>query len=86
MDNTLLAQEIISDYGRSCDKPRCTLKLDIKKAFDSVNWNFVINILKHMHFPLPYICWVHESISTPVFSICFNGKLEGFINGAKGIR
>lgn len=45
MDNILLAQEVIKDYGRNGGNPRCTIKLDIKKAFDSVNWQFILNVL-----------------------------------------
>lgn len=86
MDNVLLAQEIIKDYGRSQGNPRCVIKLDITKAFDSVSWIFIKNILRCMNFPPIFINWIYECISTPSFSINFNGRLEGFIKGAKGIR
>lgn len=26
-------------------------KLDIKKAFDSIRWNYLMDLLKHLHFP-----------------------------------
>lgn len=86
MDNILLAQEIIRDYGRQGGRPRCAIKLDIKKAFDSVSWQFTLNILQHMQFPPIYIGWIKECITTPVFFSCLNGQLEGFIKGGKGIR
>lgn len=86
MDNILLAQEIIKDYSRKGGRSRCTIKLNIKKKFDFVSWNFILNILQHMRFPPIYISWIKECISTPVFSFCLNGKLEGFIHGGKGVR
>lgn len=86
MDNILLAQEIIKDSGRSNGKLRCVVELDIKKAFDSVNWAFILNILKAMNSRAPYIGWIMECICTPTFSLCFNKNLEGYIKGGKGIR
>lgn len=84
MDNILLAQEVIKDSSMKNGSPRCTMKLDIKKAFDSVNWVSVTNVLKAVNFSLLYIDWIQECISTPAFSISLNEKLEGFIQGAKG--
>lgn len=35
-DNILLATELIKGYGRAHISPRCVLKIDLKKAYDSV--------------------------------------------------
>lgn len=67
MDNILLAQEIIKDYGRMSGKPRCAIKLDLKKTSDSVHWNFVFNVLKAMNFPPRFIGWIQECIRAPYF-------------------
>lgn len=40
MENLLLATEIIKDYLKENITPRCALKIDISKAFDSVQWEF----------------------------------------------
>lgn len=57
MDIILLAQEVIKDYGIKGGKPRCTIKQDSKKVFDSVSW-IVLTILYHMGFPPLYISWI----------------------------
>jgi hypothetical protein len=36
-ENVLLAQELVRNYHRKDSKPRCTLKIDLMKAYDSVN-------------------------------------------------
>ncbi|XP_039023289.1 uncharacterized protein LOC120155894 [Hibiscus syriacus] len=41
VDNTLLAQEIVRGYSRKNMSPRCALKIDLQKAFDSLNWEFI---------------------------------------------
>ena len=35
-DNINLVQELLRHYGRKRSSPRCLLKVDFKKAFDSV--------------------------------------------------
>lgn len=74
------------DYNKAIGKPRCAIKIDIKKAFDSVHWGFIINTLIAMGFPSLFIQWLTECITTPSFSIKVNGRLEGFFKGARGIR
>ncbi|XP_039038037.1 uncharacterized protein LOC120175480 [Hibiscus syriacus] len=47
-DNTLLAQEIVRGYGRGSISPRCVIKADLQKAFDSLNWKFLLAVLKEV--------------------------------------
>lgn len=42
--------------------------------------------MKHRNFPSEYISWIKQCISTPVYSLRFNGHLERFIHGAKRVR
>lgn len=46
MENALLASELVKDYHKDSISPRCAMKIDISKAFDSVQWPFLINTLK----------------------------------------
>lgn len=36
LDNTLLATELVKGYGRKGLSPRCMIKIDLRKAYDSV--------------------------------------------------
>lgn len=54
-ENVLLATEIIQGYGRKNSEAKAMLKVDIRKAFDSVKWNFIISTLKGMSFPCKFI-------------------------------
>lgn len=39
-DNVLLMQELVRGYHLDKGKSRCVIKVDIMKAYDSVNWVF----------------------------------------------
>ncbi|KAL0392778.1 UNVERIFIED_CONTAM: hypothetical protein Sradi_2500600 [Sesamum radiatum] len=40
-DNIFLAQEMVRQYSRKRISPRCTINVDLRKAFDSVSWAFL---------------------------------------------
>lgn len=37
----LLASELIKCYSRKNSSPRCMIKVDLKKAYDSLEWPFL---------------------------------------------
>lgn len=50
-DSIFLSQELVQGYGRSIITSRCALKIDLQKAFDTVNWGFV----KAMNFSISFV-------------------------------
>ncbi|XP_039068448.1 uncharacterized protein LOC120214692 [Hibiscus syriacus] len=46
VDNTLLAQELVKGYVQKSQSPRCAVKIDLQKAFDSIDRNFVLAVLR----------------------------------------
>ena len=50
MENVLLASEMVKDYHKESISPRCVMKIDISKAFDSVQWEFVLKGLEALDF------------------------------------
>jgi hypothetical protein len=49
------------------------LKLDMEKAFDSMECNFLFKILKLLGFHPIWITWVSQCLSTSSFSILLDG-------------
>ncbi|KAL0292783.1 UNVERIFIED_CONTAM: hypothetical protein Sradi_6974100, partial [Sesamum radiatum] len=72
-DNVLLAQELLSGYNVSKMPLRCTIKVDIQKAYDSVCWDFLLEGLRIFNFPQQFIGWIEQCISTVAYSVNFNG-------------
>lgn len=85
VENVLLATEMVQGFGRNNISARGLLK-DLRKAFDCVRWDFVVNILKAAQFPPRLIAWVDQCISTTSFSVNVNGELCGFFRGGQGQR
>ncbi|GJU61634.1 putative RNA-directed DNA polymerase, eukaryota, reverse transcriptase zinc-binding domain protein [Tanacetum coccineum] len=51
-DNILLTQELMHNYHLDRGPPRCVFKVDIQKAYDTVDWGFFKNILAGFGFDL----------------------------------
>ncbi|XP_059671088.1 uncharacterized protein LOC132316630 [Cornus florida] len=45
-DNILLVSDLVKDFGKKFGEANMTLKVDLKKAYDSVEWVFILSRLK----------------------------------------
>ncbi|KAL0300290.1 UNVERIFIED_CONTAM: hypothetical protein Scaly_3051900 [Sesamum calycinum] len=85
-DNVLLAQELLSGYNQKKLPPRCTIKVDLQKAYDMVDWDYLLAVLRLFRFPNRFIAWVEQCITTASFSISLNGTIHGFFTSTRGLR
>ncbi|CAL9237898.1 unnamed protein product [Arabidopsis halleri] len=85
-ENVLLASELIRGYNTSSCPKSSMLKVDIRKAFDTVCWDFLLKLLEAQEFPPLFRAWIKECISSPKYSVSINGELAGFFKGKKGLR
>nr|GEX32372.1 RNA-directed DNA polymerase, eukaryota, reverse transcriptase zinc-binding domain protein [Tanacetum cinerariifolium] len=63
---------------------RCAFKVDIQKAYDTVDWGFLKEVLVGFGFHARMIGWIMECVTTTSFSISINGSLHGFYK--RGLR
>ena len=85
-DNVLLTQELVFQYHLHKRPPRCAMKVDLAKAYDTVEWDFLLIVLHLMNFPLQFCSWIHKCVTTPRYSIKINGQLNGFFPNGRGLR
>lgn len=85
-DNILMAHELVAGYQRGVGLPSCAFKIDIRKAYDTVNWDYLIGMLQHMGFHPVMVNWIRTVISSPSFSVSINGESRGFFKGKRGLR
>lgn len=57
---------------------RCAIKVDFLKAYDMVDWEFLLEILKIIEVHLKFVGQIKECITTSSFSISINGELQGY--------
>ncbi|XP_056862775.1 uncharacterized protein LOC130510467 [Raphanus sativus] len=85
-ENVLLASELVTGFHKRGPLTRGCLKIDITKAFDNLHWSFVLNALRALDLPDVFLNWIKECITTPTFSVAFNGELVGCFAGKRGLR
>ena len=66
--------------------PCVLLKIDIVKAFDTVSWEFLLDVLQHMGFGLRCRNWVATALSSASTRILLNGKAGRRVCHARGLR
>ncbi|XP_074305322.1 uncharacterized protein LOC141640417 [Silene latifolia] len=86
VENVLICQDIVRLYNRQAASPRCLVKIDLKKAYDSVEWEFLEQILGALNFPVKFTNWIMKCVSTLSFSLSLNGRSFGFFKGKRGLR
>lgn len=67
-------------------KPSALLKIEIAKAFDTVNWSFLFQLLEHLGFSHRWINWMSLILSSASTKIILNGTLGRRICHARGLR
>ena len=76
---------MIDNWNKKGDKG-VICKLDIEKAFDSINWQFLLKVMEKMGFRAKWLKWMWWCISTAKFSVMVNGTPTGFFSSSKGLR
>ncbi|RVW31716.1 LINE-1 reverse transcriptase-like [Vitis vinifera] len=85
LDASLKANEVIDSWQKRREKG-IICKLDIEKAYDSINWKFLLKVLQKMGFGSKWVGWMWSCISSAKFSVMVNGVPAGFFPSSKGLR
>lgn len=87
-DNVLLAYETLhAMHRRKKGKTGAlALKLDVSKAYDRVEWDFLKGMMIRLGFSEEWINRVMSCVSTPSFSVHINGRAFGNITPSRGLR
>ena len=62
-----------------------TLKLDMSKAYDRVEWAFLENLMRRMGFSDHWINLIMFCLKIVTYSILVNGEPKGLIPPSRGI-
>lgn len=62
------------------------IKIDLAKAFDRLEWNFIVSALSRKGLHGHFINLIHACISSPTFSVVINGQPFARFHSGRGIR
>ena len=68
------------------NSPVAILSLDQKKAFDRVDWGFMLSTLHTMGYGASFVNWVHLFYTNVQSAVNVNGYLSSFTSLSRGVR
>jgi hypothetical protein len=84
-DNFLFVQEVIKDLLKR-KIPALFIKLDISKAFDSVSWPYLLQVMSHLGFGHRWRNWISTLWCTTSSCFLLNGQPRKRILHCRGVR
>ncbi|CAN1153186.1 LINE-1 retrotransposable element ORF2 protein [Linum perenne] len=86
-DNIIILQEVVhSMRSKSGKKGWMTIKLDLAKAFDRLEWSFVEDTLRRANIPENLVKIILCCISTTSTQVLWNGGLTPSFKPGRGLR
>ncbi|XP_074291111.1 uncharacterized protein LOC141617877 [Silene latifolia] len=64
LENILICQNIIRLYERQAVSPRCLFKMDLQKAYDTIEWDFLDQMMTALNFPSQFKGWIMQCVIT----------------------
>ncbi|XP_019200262.1 PREDICTED: uncharacterized protein LOC109193892 [Ipomoea nil] len=87
MDNVILFQEVLHSMRLKKGKTGLmAIKIDLEKAYDRLNWDFIKDTLVDAGFEAGWVRAIMECVSTPTMSIVWNGNRTDQFKPGRGVR
>ncbi|KAJ0623416.1 putative RNA-directed DNA polymerase [Helianthus annuus] len=85
MDGPLVLNEVLS-WAKKTKRKGLYFKVDINKAYDSVNWEFLNSIMAQMNFPSRWRTWIMATLHSARASVLVNGSPTRELECSRGLR
>ncbi|GJY76103.1 putative RNA-directed DNA polymerase [Tanacetum coccineum] len=85
LDGVLIANETVEFLRKKKDRA-LVFKVDFKKAYNSINWKFLDDIMKRMGFGSKWCKWVENCLNSGSMSVLVNGSPTEEFSLERGVR
>nr|GEW19699.1 RNA-directed DNA polymerase, eukaryota, reverse transcriptase zinc-binding domain protein [Tanacetum cinerariifolium] len=85
-DNILLTQEIMRGYNRKGGPKRVAFKIDIQKAYNTINWEFLKKALEGFGFHEKMVNLIMQCVTIAAYTLNANGDRIGYFKGGRVIN
>ncbi|RVX06687.1 Serrate RNA effector molecule [Vitis vinifera] len=85
LDAVLIANELVDEKKRSRED-WVVFKIDFKKSYDDVDWDFLDHVLERKWFSSRWRSWMSGCLSSATFAILVNGNTKGWVKAYRGLR
>ncbi|GAA0156366.1 hypothetical protein LIER_38260 [Lithospermum erythrorhizon] len=84
-NNILIAHEVMHymNHNKLGANPSMTIKLDMSKAYDRVEWSFLEAVMKKLGFYKVWVDWIMCIVSSVSYSFILNGAPKGFLRPSR---
>ncbi|XP_057779814.1 uncharacterized protein LOC130998415 [Salvia miltiorrhiza] len=85
-DCIMLSSEGFNSMQRTNRGSNMACKIDIRKAFDTIRWEFIMQVLRANGYHEKFVNWIWIIFSSARLSILYNGQLSGYFSCSRGVR
>jgi len=71
LHSVLIANVVVQEVKR-CNRSCMMFKVDYEKAYDLVNWNFLLHMLRKLGFCSKWITWIDNCLKSASISVLVN--------------
>jgi Reverse transcriptase (RNA-dependent DNA polymerase) len=81
----LLARQSLTHLHKN-KIPSVLIKIDFKKAFDTISWDYLLNLMRAKRFPDRWISWIYNLLISSSSTIRINGQEGTTFFHRQGLR
>lgn len=81
IQNVLIGADLVRLYNRFNASHRALIKIDIQKAYDTANWDFLQELLRAYKFPQPFVQWLTTCVESVSYTLLMNKEPTPMFNG-----
>ena len=85
LEGVVILHETIHELHRK-NQSGIILKIDFEKAYDKVNWNFLLQSFRMKGFSSKWIEWIKSFISGGSVAVNINDEVGPYFQTKKGVR